>query len=87
LKVDHRVRLPLIRGSDGGWILIPEVSVSNRLSEAVPLHHPILDAPLLPFSLVVVAAVKDPRYSKTNSAANAAGLRLMCWSSPVSHTQ
>jgi hypothetical protein len=53
LKLDHRHDLPLVFGCDRRWILIAEVSVGNRLGESVPLHHPILDAPLLPFSQVL----------------------------------
>src|SRR5208283_2028194 len=52
LKFDDCVRLWLIRGGDRGWILVAEVSISNRLSESVPLHHPAFDAPLLPLGLV-----------------------------------
>ena len=53
LKLDYGFGLPLILGCNRRWILIAEVSVSNRLSEPVPLHRPILDAPLLPFSSVL----------------------------------
>ena|ERR1039457_1572950 len=53
MKFDHLVCLVLMRRSDGGWIFVAEVPVRDSLSEAVPFRYPILEATLLPFSLVL----------------------------------
>ena len=48
LELDRRLCVPLVCVRDRGWVLAAQVSVGDRLSESVPLHHPIREGPLGP---------------------------------------